>query len=511
MSFKPRVLLLILLLAFITRFLGLTWGNGLYFHPDENNMAIALSQLNTFNLNPHFFAYGQFPLYLGYFTLKLFSFPNNFGNAVLILRFWSAIFSILTVFVIFLISRKIFSYPLAVISAFLIIFNPGLIQLAHFGTTESLLIFVFTSNIFLSIKILDQPKKYFFYFVAGIVSGIGLASKISSLIFLGPVLLAALMNFIKYKPRLPLIPKILLLLFSTLIFGFLMSPYNLLARSDFLSSLNYETGVAAGTVKVFYTTQFQSTIPYLFQFVHIFPYVSGLPVFIFGVFGLLILFINFRSENKKYWTVILIPSLIYFLYFGGLYAKWTRFVSPVFFLFSLLSVCFLSKIKNIFIRYFLVILCCLPGLFFLNLYLQPDIRLTASLWINTHLPPDAKIFSESGNVVNLPLGNTPYQINNYDFYNHYDPATLADGLVNSGFILVPSRRVFKDYHFSYYQHLFDGSLGFMEIKQFDPQTDILLNPENAEETWSVFDRPTIRIYRKIKPLDKSQYEAILKS
>ena len=269
--------------------------------------------------------------------------------------------------------------------------------------------------------------------------------------------------------------------------------------------------MATGQIKVFYTVQFQKTVPYLFQFTNIFPYVSGLPVFIFAILGFFLFIKSFKLNNKiyTYWSLILIPALIYFLYFGQLYVKWTRFVSPVFFIFPLFTTYFLSKINNIYLRSFLVILCCLPGVYFQNLYLRPDIRLTASRWIDNNLPSGAKILSESGNVVNLPFDGSNYQIDNYDFYN-YDPATLADNLTGSDFILVPSRRVFKNYHFSYYRHLFDGSLGFIEIKQFDPQTDIFLNPENAEETWSVFDRPTIRIYQKVAPLTSGQYLSLLK-
>jgi hypothetical protein len=52
-------------------------------------------------------------------------------------------------------------------------------------------------------------------------------------------------------------------------------------------------------------------------------------------------------------------------------------------------------------------------------------------------------------------------------------------------------------------------LGFSLIKEFTPATDFLLNPENAEETWTVFDRPTIRIYQKTTPLTLSQYQQLL--
>ena len=508
---KRFLFLLFFLLVIFTRFIGLTWGNGSYFHPDENNMATAISQFSPQNYNPHFFAYGQFPLYLGYFSLKAIGLPNNFGNSILILRIWSAMYSSLSVLIIYLIGKKLFSKSVNVILVLLIILNPGLIQLAHFGTTESLLILVFLANIFLAIKIIDHPRSYLLYIFAGIVTGIGLATKISSLIFLGPILLAAFAVFVISPHRLTFIPKILLLFIFTLFFSITLSPYSLIAGHDFLSTQKYETGVATGVSKVFYTTQFQNTTPYLFQFVKIFPYVSGLPVFILGIFGFLLLIKNLKAKNLIYWLLILVPSLVYFLYFGQLYTKWTRFVSPVFFLFPLLTVYFLSKIKNIPIRFVLLVFCCLPGIYFMNTYLHPDNRLTASQWINKNIPQNSKILSEGGNVVNLPLGPAPFQVTNYDFYGNYNPATLASDIAASDYILVPSRRVFANYHFSYYQHLFDGSLGFREINQFNPHTDILLNPENAEETYSVFDRPTIRIYRKVKQLDQRQYEKLLQS
>ena len=145
MSFKPSKIVSIVLLFFaiFTRFYKLNWSNDYYFHPDENNMAMSLSQLTPKDLNPHFFAYGQFPLYLGYFSLRLLNLPNTMANSILILRFYSALFSFLSLYFFY----KTFPNIYFII---LLIFTPGLIQLAHFGTTESVLIFVFIINLFLS-------------------------------------------------------------------------------------------------------------------------------------------------------------------------------------------------------------------------------------------------------------------------------------------------------------------------------------------------------------------------
>ncbi len=500
--------IVLFLLTLFTRFFGFNWGNGFFFHPDENNMATAITQLSWQNLNPHFFAYGQFPLYLGYFSLKTLGLANTFFNSVYILRFWSAVFSCFSILFFYHICRsKIFTL--------LLVFTPGLIQLAHFGTTESLLIFVFAVNLYLSQLIIRSPKpKYFF--LASVVTGIGLATKISAIIFITPVLLATLFN--KDKNKLHLLLFTIYCLLFTFLFFIIFSPYNLIAHADFLSSLHYETQVATGKLPVFYTNQFLHTSPYFFQLTKIFPYIAGLPMFIFSSISFCLILKSYFIDRKSFnnLTIVLLSCLVYFLYFGQVYTKWTRFMSPIFFIFPFLTTVLLEKInninkKNIFITYlnkFIIVLSIIPGIMFMKIYFQPDVRLIASRWMVQAIPANSKILSEAGNVINLPITDLPaatdhqLQVTNFDFYN-LDTNTnlqpkLTDQIGQSDYIIIPSRRIFKNQNNSnfpvsqqYYQQLFSGQLGFSQIKQFS-----VFNDENAEETWSVFDHPVVRIFQR---------------
>jgi len=485
-------------------------------------MAISVSQLKPGNFNPHFFAYGQFPLYLAYFSLYPLIHQPDFSQAVLALRFWSAIFSVLSVAIFYLISKHLFSRKIFRRIFFLfLVFNPGLIQLAHFGTTESLLIFVFAANLYLSFRLFQKLDSRTL-FLASLVGGIGLASKVTSLIFTFPVFFVLLISFLKSKKKIIHLPLIIHYSLCLLLFFILFSPYTILGNSDFRSSLSYETGVATGRLKVFYTNQFLHSLPYLFQLTKIFPYSSGLPVFIFGSIGfILLLFTNYRLLFTKKILIILFSSFVYFLYIGQLYVKWTRFMSPLFFLPPLFAVFFLSQIKSKTIVIILTIICIVPGIYFLKIYCQPDIRLTASHWLVANLPPDTIVLSEAGNVVNLPVTDHRLQITNLDFYHLDDDPSflprLIDRLSRSDYLLVPSRRIFKnqvgiDFPLSslYYQNLFSGQLGFSEIKKFEIKNYFVLNPENAEETWSVFDHPTIRIFQKTSRLSPEQYRNLLK-
>jgi len=292
-------------------------------------MAFSLSRLQIDNLDPRFYAYGQFPLYLGFFSLKLLDLPSSFSSSILILRFYSALFSVLSLVLIYLISKKIFSPKLSVLVVMLSIFSPGLIQLSHFGTTESLLILIFLIEIYLSILIFQNEDNYWQYILAGILGGIALATKISSLIFLGPIFLVSLMKLINKEKIISLLTKNFILIFFLLNFYLISSPYNLINSQDFFSSMKYETSVATGNLPVFYTTQFKNTLPYLFQVQKIFPYSSGIFQFIFAILGLFFLLKSWKLKEDKYlhWFIILFPSFIYFLYFGQLYVKWTRFFS----------------------------------------------------------------------------------------------------------------------------------------------------------------------------------------
>lgn len=502
---KQRFFLVCLLvLAIFTRFFNLNWGNNLFFNPDENNMANSVLQMSRHNLDPHFYAYGQFPLYLTFFTTP----KHEFGSIVFTLRFWSAIFSSLSLVVFYFIGQKIFkSKKYSSIFVLLLIFTPGLIQMSHFGTTEPILLFVFATNIFLSFKIYDTQKISYLLF-ASIISGLGLATKISSLLLTTPIFFSLLFLFFKKLNRWRSFWMTGLFFFLTIIIGIIFSPYNLIKLPEFISSMKYEIGVATGQIPVFYTRQFIDTIPYLFHFQKIFPYVLGLPIFIFGLIGLCLILKSWiiNHESSPYLLLTLFPSLIYFIYQGQLFAKWTRFVFPIFFIFPLFSVFVFKKIKSDYLRYLLIVFCLLPGIYFMRTYFSSDIRVQASEWINNNLSAKSKVLSEGGNVIDIPL-NSQLEVDNFDFYTLDEKISNQEKLnylINqSDYILIPSRRVFKNqnnpkfpYSQKYYQNLFSGQLNFNLVKNFSNNNSLFLNSENAEETWSVFDNPTIRIYKK---------------
>lgn len=556
---------LITLLVY-TRFVNLTWGFPYPLHPDERNMADAITKLSCVSLkdclNPHFFAYGQFSLYVGLIVAKILNFLKNsppivtFEQAVLSLRLISALASAATVAVGLLMIKQIrkrLDLVEYTVAALIFIFSPALIQFSHFGTTESLLMLEYSILVLVSIMLVRKAIAIRrFVFLAGLVSGIAIATKVSSLVFiLLPVLVLIFQN---KTPRTSRLIPVLILTLITLVTSFIFSPYNFLAYGEFHNSFQYESSVGLGTSIVFYTKQFMYSIPVIFEFVKIFPYALGVPAFVFFIFGL------FFLPLKKEFTILRLAFVIYFIANAFIFAKWTRFMAPLFPVMIIITIASLFQIKDTLARkyihslnkHFITILTfiiCLivmiPGIAYISIYSASDVREQASLWIYRNIPSNSIILSEIGNVIDIPapVGNitdNTYTVIPFDFYNLDDDFTLQQELINTvkqaDYIVVPSRRLFANFTCfdgqassvssiayerdrcnklnqrypvlnAYYKALFSGSLGYREVAKFEEFPTIKIGSrilfrfpdEFAEETWSVFDHPVIRIFKKAPP------------
>jgi len=340
--------------------------------------------------------------------------------------------------------------------------------------------------------------------------------------------------------------------------------------------MNYESAIGLGTIIPFYTRQFIGTTPLLFQFQNILPYALGWPTFIGGALGFFLLpssverivllqlaklkrydwsepetheqtaasrlrrFVNsFRKQqivqkSSSLYLDILRFSLLFSLLPSFFFAKWTRFIAPSFPLFSLFALMFLlqmmqrstKNIKVVIVITAITFISIIPGSAFLSIYSSPDVRLAASQWMYANIPSGSRILSETANVVDIPLPppdfsrNIPqYFVESFDFYNLDSSPELQkklnELLKQTDYIIIPSRRIFKNHDnasypllAAYYRNLFSGSGGFEKVAEFSSYPKLAFMPsfpdENAEETWTVFDHPVIRIYKKIQNSPQSE-------
>ncbi len=560
---KRFLIVLLVASALYSRLVGITWGLPYPMHPDERNMAVAVQSLKlSEQLNPHFFAYGQLPLYIAYFLVQVLSFilqgafkeNISFESATIALRYISVLSSWASLWIIYRILKdffwEYFGKLSLIVCMFLFVFSPYAIQFAHFGTTESMLTSFYLGILYLSLKIgVNKEITRRSLLSLGILAGLAIGTKISSATFLALPLLVATWTLYKTKAKLYLfllnfINQISILTFVTVLFAFLASPHMLISTLDFISTITYESKIASGAIAVFYTRQFLFSIPVIYQLVNIFPVALGIGTFtlFFGGF----VFLKWRDIRL---VILRIAFLLYFIPSSFLFVKWTRFEAPALAIASIFGVLFLIrillhirnyKVKRIFLGVS-IFLISLPGIAYVSIYQNHDVRFQASIWIFDTIPEQAQIFSEAGNVINIPVPENAsrvipnHQIINFDFYQVDHDKTLQTTLVQaiqeSDYIVIPSRRVAgsvtcamesgkNNWGFSkrrcedlkrlfpvtneYYDKLLSGELEYSEIKRFTSypkielfgKTLIEFPDEQYDETWSVFDHPVIRIYKR---------------
>jgi hypothetical protein len=530
------------------RFYKLNWGENFFFHPDEYHIAAAVERLSfPTNLNPELFSYGSFTVYLIYFSRLLLSLFNpSFENLnpFLLGRFFSAFFSTLTIINVYLISKRLFkNEKIVLISTFLTSLIPGSIQQAHFATPESTLSFFLTLSVYLWIRWIEE-RKMWIIFLSAFSLGLASATKITGAL-ISPVLFV--LPFVPGKNSIKHFLKNLTISFFLIdtffVSFFLAFPYGILDFPGLRNSMNYEGSVAFGKLMVFYTRQFINTKPFIFQFTKILPFALGWGILIFSTLGIIIIgvriltnFIKRKPLDYKY-LILLLSFFLFFIPNAILFAKWTRFINPTFPIFCIFTAFFIQEISNIpksnkikniltgITELIILVPTLIWSLMFFSIYTNKDVRVTSNDWINKNVPQNSLILTETGNTLEVPLGGN-YRKIPFDFYNLENDSKLKDQLiqylVSSDYFIVQSRRIFMNHQrlsnqfpltSNFYNLLFSGKLGFEKVKEFDsfPKLGSLeIDDESAEETWSVFDHPVIRIYKKVKLYPINYYAQILK-
>lgn len=525
------ILFFLIITCFFLRLYNLSWGSPFYFHPDERNIASSIVQLNfPTQMNPHFFAYGSFPIYTIYFTgilsnLIFYKIPTiDFSQAILVSRFYSALFSLLLIPLLYKLGKKIKNTQVGFVAACLGTFSIGFVQYAHFGTFEMWITFLSILLFYFCLKMLEKGEIKFLI-GAGIVTGLLIATKISSI----PLLLLPLFVIFVSKRRFHLYVQYtcILVIISFLIF-FIFSPFTFLNSSSFISSMKYEASVALGTLPVFYTGEFYNTAPILFQFIKIYPFLIG-PILTI-LFIPSILYVSYKGIKEKHTQFLLLATFYLFLFLSQafFFAKWSRYIVPtlpfVYLIIALTLYDLINHTKKIFgIKYLagsVIILSIIFSIsYFKTAFLTKDSRIQAAAFAKEHIPSNAKIISEV-----YDLGITPFNpyfsnIKLFNFYELDDPVLttekkkeLKDLIAQSDYIILPSQRIFKirlknkdkfTQGNEFYQKLFNEELGFKKIYQtpcdiFCKITYIGDPVFSFEETVNVFDRPTVYIFEKIE-------------
>lgn len=529
---RTLTLIVIILGGATLRLYNLNWGAPFYFHPDERNIASLISSLDSSKLDfllKGTFAYGTLISNIVFFIkdltapfLSIFGFQDSFSQSIILLRLLSSLSSVLTVVVVFLIGYKMLDRRKAFLAAFLTASSVGLIQAAHFGVFESVLTLMYSLLLAVSLTYLKTKNPIYIFFSA-LITSLAAAIKVNSMLFLViPLGLIAIHIHSKKINRLKRLAYVFSLISVSLLLTIAFSPYYLTEK--FRDMFTYEASLLTGSLPVFYTGEFFNTAPVIYQITQTLPFIIN-PILTI-LFIPLLLYVLYQGFKKKNYVYLLIVAFFFILLLPNtlLFTKWTRYLVPMLpFMYLIIAagiVDFLNTLpkKSQAVKAGIMGVIVVTSIGFaisytLTAFIKEDARIMASKWASENISSDARILSEVYDLGIVPFNTYFPNISLFNFYelenNPGKKIELEEQLKDTDYIILPSQRLvksrivnkdkFRD-GFNFYSNLFSGKSGFKKI--YETPCDIfckityLGNPVfNFEQTVSVFDRPTVYIFK----------------
>ena len=157
------------------------------------------------------------------------------------------------------------------------------------------------------------------------------------------------------------------------------------------------------------------------------------------------------------------------------------------------------------------------GLAFYHIYTQPVTRAAASAWVYENVPEGSVIGHEHWDdgvpypvqgTTSKPASFSPVEFKGFNTDNEPKVQELLADIEQVDYIILSSRRLsgtiprvpaVYPVTTRYYETLANGDLGFDKVAEFTSYPSIFgieLNDTGAEESWSVYDHPTVTVYKK---------------
>ncbi len=535
------------IIGFLLRFYGINWDNGLLFHPDERQLLMISSQMNLSNLDPGWYNYGTFPLYL----LELFSLNSEWNIYELRFpgRILSSIFDSFTIIISGIIGRKLYSNITGILASFFYSICVLAIQTSHFFVVDTFLTFFTTLIIFYCIK-LNEKLTINRIVMVSILFGISLTIKISSALILGIILIAIIFNINSSKGRLnDLLKYYILVLFSSFLTFFILNPFSLINFSDFLLASKTQSDMARGLIDFPYTRQYINTTPYIYHLIQLVKTSLGPIAGLIGIFSILFAFRKLEINNHRNLLILFLWFLIYFGFFGALHTKFLRYMLPIIPIISIFSSYTISyllsksrKYKRIYIAMVIILLSgSLHYTFsFMQIYSGAHESISAGKFIDKEFEEGSVLLKEHWDeALKTNKIYTTKELNLYDNDSTSKTRNLANLLSSSDGIYLTTKRLISTIPrleerypltTNYYRKLFSEDLGYKLIRSniispsslgftyysnpfsriknidFDPyeKNEFGINLGWIDESFSAYDHPETFIFKNTKKLSSDE-------
>ncbi len=412
---------MILALGAAFRTYGLNWDEGHWLHPDERQIFFVVEDLGWPSsvtealstdspLNPNFFAYGSFPIYLlrlAASLLALFSpMAGDPDNLHLIGRPLAVLFDLGTVFLTYRLGRAVLLSPRrqrlsapgsqrdlqspphtetdtqparqvdrghtgpaetrfpALVAAALVSLAVIHVQIAHFYTVDTFLTFfvVLTLNLAWNVARADGRWRLV---ALGAAFGLALATKVTAALLIPALLVALTARRDRTGPgkeRSPRqrilardrivrwvaapIGRFALVLAVAGVVFVVIQPYAVIDWHAFVDRTMRESAIAWGRRDVPYTRQFEGTWPFLYSVWQLTLWGVGLPVGIAVWTGFLAALIRWFRRGGWVDAFLLAWAAPYLVFAGLLHARYLRYMLPMVPILCILAVRLLMGIQR---------------------------------------------------------------------------------------------------------------------------------------------------------------------
>jgi hypothetical protein len=527
------------------------------------------------------YTYGHFPLYVGILsgellsklakpasllplpdrTISLMERANTACDGVAFAgRLLMALLDTFTIFLLFLLGRRLYGASAGLLAATLYAFTAQAIQLSHFfamdpASTTFVVLAVYGS------VLMVQERSWRGVFLAGVGAGLAIASKFSALPVLAVPVTATLirlwtdasqngMNGEGRRAGSALFSLFVSFLVAT--FAFLISsPYAVLDWVSFIQATLVEQGrMVRGVVDLPFTRQYRNTIPYLYFVQQQVVWGMGLPLGLIALVGsawALLKLVLFRARPGE--LVVWAWVLPYFGITGAFLAKFNRYMSPVLpfvLLFAAALIVWLLQLRT---RPKLQLAARLPaallatlaiggGLFWSlaytnGVYASEHTWVTASRWVYANVPSGSVILWESWDdplpksipgEPGMDMGSHGLRHIDWSPYEEDTPekyGILLEKLQEADYVIYSSKRIYESvdelparYPMTnrYYELMFDEQLGFVQAADFTSPPRLLgltFPDHDADESWSLYDHPRVKIFTKQQELSESEFDRLL--
>lgn len=206
------LLLLILLLAGYFRFVGLDWDANHHLHPDERFLTIVStniqstdpftylktseSSLNPYNKGEGFYVYGNFPMTVTRLVAEWLANicsnssqpeptsscernPIGYDGIHLVGRALSGLLDLCSVFFVFLIGRRLYSWQAGLLGALLLAVAVMPIQQAHFYTMDNWAAGLTSFSLYMAVRASENGRQMGWWALFGLGLGLAVASRIN--------------------------------------------------------------------------------------------------------------------------------------------------------------------------------------------------------------------------------------------------------------------------------------------------------------------------------------------